>query len=251
MPYLHASADDVRRMFGVAQGDLPDAAVVVGEFSLRDCFARVRTAWPDAREVEEHTLLVVEGGRRVWVSASFGAAMAATFAHLAVRVGARALVMAGAVGGLSEFLLPGDVLVPSLVVGRDGVSARMARGGRVEPDAALSESLRADLASRLGPSAVKSGALVTTTTISFETDSDIARWRRAGFAAVEMECAAVLAVASRFGVPGAGAFVVMDDLARKQTVLTLSDEENLRITAAKDAVLRAAVVAASARAGTI
>ena len=60
-----------------------------------------------------------------------------------------------------------------------------------------------------------------------------------------MECAATIGIAAHFGVPAAGAFVLMDNLASQQTVLTLSDEDNRRIETGKDAILPASVAAAS------
>jgi hypothetical protein len=129
MPYSDASSDTVQRMFEIADDDRPDAAILVGQFSQRAYFERVRAIWPDAREVEAHSLLVEEGGQNIRISVVIGAAMAATFAHLAV--------------------------------------------------------------------------------------------------------------------PAAGAFVLLDNLASQQTVLTLSDEVNRRIETGKDAILRASVAAVS------
>jgi hypothetical protein len=60
-----------------------------------------------------------------------------------------------------------------------------------------------------------------------------------------MECAATIASPAYYGVPAAGAFVLMDNLASQQTILTLSDEDNRRIETGKDAILRASVVAVS------
>jgi uridine phosphorylase len=60
-----------------------------------------------------------------------------------------------------------------------------------------------------------------------------------------MECAATIGIAAHFGVPAAGVFVLMDNLASQQTVLTLSDEDNRRIETGKDAILRASVAAVS------
>jgi uridine phosphorylase len=147
-------------------------------------------------------------------------------------------------GGLTDGWRVGDVLVPSLVVGRDGVSQQLSRNKPIRPDAALSSALCGELESRIGAEAVRSGTLVSTTTIALERKSDIARWRRCGYAGVEMECAATTGTASHFGVPTAGAFVLMDNLAANHTVFALSEDDYRRINAGKDATLRAAVAAA-------
>jgi uridine phosphorylase len=84
---------------------------------------------------------------------------------------------------------------------------------------------------------------VSTTTIAFERPSDIARWRRAGYVGVEMEAAATLAVAARYGVRAAGAFVLLDNLAADHTVFSLTDDERARVRAAREPMTRAAVSA--------
>jgi hypothetical protein len=56
MPYFDVSPTDARGMFGIADDVCPAAAILVGEFSQRDCFRRVRAIWPDAREGKEAIL---------------------------------------------------------------------------------------------------------------------------------------------------------------------------------------------------
>ena len=244
MPYFDAAPAALQHMFGIADADLPDAAIVVGQWGQRPYFELARSIWPQARDIEEHSILVEVGGRRIWVSVVFGAAMAATVAHFAVKLGARALIQTGSMGGLAPGWNVGDVLVPSLVVGRDGVSRQLSRNKPIEPSGGLSGRLASELADRLQPSAVRRGTLVSTTTFSFERRSDIARWKRSGFAGVEMECAATLSTARHFGAAATGAFVLIDNVADDHTFFDLTEDHETRIRAAKDAVLRAAVSSA-------
>jgi purine-nucleoside phosphorylase len=195
------------------------------------------------RESEEHSILLEACGRRIWISVVFGAPMAATVAHYAARLGARAIIQIGSIGGLATGWRVGDVLVPSLVVGRDGVSRQVSRNTPIEPDGRLSSAVRDALLSRPGLGTVRSGTLVSTTTISLERPSDVARWRRSGFVGVEMECAATIGIARHVGVPAAGAFVIMDNLADDHTIFTLSDDDARLIRAGRDAILRASVSA--------
>lgn len=241
MPYFDATPSALQHMFGIADTDLPDAAVIVGQWGQGPCFGHVRSIWPDARDIEEHSILIDAGGRRIWVSVVFGAAMAATVAHFAVKLGARALIQTGSMGGLAPGWNVGDVLVPSLVVGRDGVSRQLSRNKPIEPSGDLSGRLASELADKLQTSAVRRGTLVSTTTISLERRSDITRWQRSGFAGVEMECAATLSMARHFGTAAAGAFVLIDNIGDDHTFFDLTEDHEIRIRAAKDAVLRAAV----------
>ena len=244
MPYFDAPTAALQRMFGIRDADLPTAVVVVGQWGQRGYFERLASIWPGIREVEEHTALIEADGRRVWVSVVFGAAMAATLAHFAGRLGARAVIQIGSMGGLTTGWEVGDVLVPSSVSGRDGVSRQLSRGRAIEPSSELSQRLADEIGSRLAHGTVRRGPLVSTTTISLERPADVARWRRAGFAGVEMECAATLAIAQHLGAAAAGAFVLVDNLAHGHAFFDLDADQEERIMAAKDAVLRASVAAA-------
>ena len=244
MPYLDAPTAALQRMFSIRDADLPDAAVVLGRWGHRGFFERLAGIWPGGREVDEHTVLIEADGRRVWVSVVFGAAMAATLTHLAGRLGALAVIQIGSMGGLTSGWEVGDVLVPSSVVGRDGVSHQVSRGRAIGPSSELSQHLADEIGSRLVHGMVRRGSLVSTTTISLERPTDVARWRRAGFAGVEMECAATLATAQHLGAAAAGAFVLVDNLAHDHAFYDLDADQEERIRAAEDAVLCASVRAA-------
>jgi purine-nucleoside phosphorylase len=249
VPYFDAPAAALQSMFGIADRDLPDAAIIVGQWGQLPYFEAVRAIWPEAREIEEHSILIEERGRRIWISVVFGAPMAATITHNAARLGARAIVQIGSMGGLTAGWNVGDVLVPSLVVGRDGVSRQVSRNRPIEPDGSLSSAVRDALLSHARLGSIRSGTLVSTTSISLERPRDVARWRRRGFVGVDMECAATIAIARHFGVPAAGAFVLIDNLADDHTFFTLSGDDARRIRAAKDIVLRASVSALLASVG--
>lgn len=240
--YVDADPADLQHMFGIADADLPDVAVLDGRWSARALAAEVARAWPSARELDERTSLVEVAGRRAWIAGVFGAAQALTYAHLATRLGARAVVQIGSFGGLADGWAVGDVFVPSSVVGRDGVSRQLTGGAPVAPDPSLADRLRRALAA--AGVAVRDGTLVTTTSIALERHADITRWRRAGYAGVEMECAASLAMARSGGVPAAGAFFLFDNLADARTVFDQTDDERMRCRFSREAILRAAVAAA-------
>jgi uridine phosphorylase len=244
MPYLNAPAESIQRSFDIADGDLPDAAIMVGQWGERPYFERVRAIWPGAREAGSHNLVIEEGGRRIWIGVVVGGAMAAMLSQAAAALGSRAIIQIGSYGGLADGCFVGDVLVPSLIVGRDGVSRQLSRNKPIDPDGALTELILEEIGARLDGATVRSGTLLTTTTMSHERDSDIARWRRRGYAGVEMECAVTAATAAHFGIPSAGAFVLMDNLAAGHTIFMTSEEDRRRISIGKDAILRGAVAAA-------
>ncbi len=240
--YLDAPAADLQRIFDIADGDLPHAVVIDGRWDVAGLVERVERTWPSARRLDERMVLVEIAGRRVWLAAVFGAAQALTHTHLAVRLGAKAVVQIGSFGGLANGWAVGDVFVPSLVVGRDGVSRQLTKGAAISPDPSLANRLRRSLAA--AGIRARDGTLVSTTTIALERASDIARWRRDGYAGVDMECAATLAMAADAGIPAAGAFHLIDNLADNHTVFDATDDQRIRYRSARDAILRSAVAAA-------
>lgn len=237
--YIDASAGDLQRAFEIADDDLPDAFVLDGRWAAAGHVTDVERTWPSARRVEERILVVEVAGRRVWLASVFGAAQAVTYAHLGLRLGARAVVQIGSFGGLADGWAVGDVFVPSSVVGRDGVSHQLTQGAAITPDPSLGDRLRRALAA--AAMEVRSGVLVTTTSISLERHADVARWRRAGYGGVDMESAATLAMAAHLGVPAAAALYLIDNLADDHTVFDQTDDERMRCRFARDAILRAAV----------
>lgn len=237
MPYFDASPADLRGFFGLNEVAAPAGAVLVGTLTTSMYGQFVKSLFRHARSVHERITEVTLNGQRVWFIAVLGAAQAATFAHLAVRLGAGVLVQLGAMGGLQRGWNVGDVLVPTTVVGRDGVSQQLSRNLPLSVNEALSSSLIDCLGSDI---VIRRGTLVTTTTIAFERRRDIARWSRAGFAGVEMEAAATLAVGQYFGVPATCAFVLHDNLAASRTAFDLTDADRDAMFRPKAPLARAA-----------
>lgn len=243
MPYLEADPADLQRSHALAGADLPDAAVLFGAWSLSGRVEQLRARYAAARQVMERTALVEVDGRRVWVIFVFGGAMAATHAHLAAVLGARAILQVGTFGGLVPRARVGDVLLPSLVIGRDGVSRQLSRNLPIAPDAVLRRTLDRELRQRrIEPS---DGTLVSTTTIALERPRDIRRWVRAGYAGVEMEAAATISTAQHFGIPAAGGFVLIDNVGSDHTVFALTDDERERVHDARDTLIEAALLTAA------
>lgn len=243
MPYLTASAADVQRTYRVRDENLPDALVLYGIWSASNGEAEVRELFPDARAATERTVLVDRNGRRVWVAWVYGAAMASSHAHLAAVLGARSILQVGSYGGLATEGRVGDVLVPSRVLGKDGVSRQQTRGLPIDMDPGLRAQLEATLAAA-GATTID-GLLISTTSISLERDSDVRRWLRAGYAGVEMEAAATAAMARHFNIPTAGAFVLWDNIGVGHTIFTRTDEDRERTARAQSQILRAAVEVAA------
>jgi nucleoside phosphorylase len=159
-----------------------------------------------------------------------GAERAARTATAALAAGADALASCGLAGGLEPGLDSGAVVVPRRVTTPDGA--------RYEPDAAWREAavraLGADLAVSEGDLLCVPAALLTPT-------AKLAAAATYGATAVDMESAAIAAVAARAGAPFLALRVIVDTAADALPagVETWIDERgNRRAAAAFGAALR-------------
>jgi DeoD family purine-nucleoside phosphorylase len=148
-------------------------------------------------------------GRRVTVqSTGMGGPSAAIVVEELIALGARMLVRIGTCGALVPDLEIGQLVAAEAAIGADGTSTALGAGGRLDADPALTAAF---VAAGARPAAVVSTDL-------FYDPRDLAdRWRAEGAEAVEMETAAVLAVAARHGARAACLLAVTDQLSDGRT----------------------------------
>jgi len=153
-------------------------------------------------------------GGRVGVLTSFGmgAPVMAAEAEELIALGARRLIAFGPAGGLQPDLRTGTVVVVDGAIRDEGTSRHyLPPGDESCADPALSDELAVAVRSR-GPE-VRRGMAWTTDAPFRETAVDVARYRHRGVLAVDMESAALFAVAAYRKVPAAAALVIGDSLA--------------------------------------
>jgi uridine phosphorylase len=133
-----------------------------------------------------------------------GGPSAAIVCEELIALGARRLVRIGTCGALIGELGLGDLVAAEAVLPADGASAALGADGLLRPDAGMSSAL------------VEAGArpvtVVSTDLFYDPRDGAAAEWVARSAAVVEMEAAALLAVAGRHGVAAACALAVSDGL---------------------------------------
>ncbi len=139
-------------------------------------------------------------------STGMGGPSAAIVAEELIVLGARRLVRVGTCGALDASLQLGDLVVSSPVLGRDGTSRALGAPLELDVDADLLEALTA-----AAPDA-RRGAVVSSDLFYDRDPRRLAEWIAAGAVAVEMEAAALLAVAAVHGVAAACVLAVSDTL---------------------------------------
>ncbi|MEJ5328556.1 MAG: nucleoside phosphorylase [Desulfobaccales bacterium] len=173
-----------------------------------------------------------DGARRLWLSdlrpGSFqgrelllagpvlGGPQAAMVLEKLIALGAREVVALGWCGSLSPKLPAGSLLLPTLAHPGDGTSPHyLAPGVLPGPHPGLASRLRRQLSARAaepGDLIWQAGPVWSTDAVYRETPALLGKARAAGAVAVEMELAAVLAVAAFRGIAAAGLLVVSDEL---------------------------------------
>ena len=138
-----------------------------------------------------------------------GAPFASIVVEELAALGVKRFVIVGLAGSLQPRLAPGSLVLCTKAIRDEGTSQHYHRPALfARPDRDLTELLQDDL-QRSGTSCVR-GPSWTTDAIYRETRQEIRRYRRAGVLTVEMEAAAVFAVARRLRVKAAALFVVSD-----------------------------------------
>lgn len=153
-------------------------------------------------------------GDRVAVLTDFGlgAPIVAAQAEELIALGARRLVSIALAGGLQADVTPGTVIVAGAAIRDEGTSHHYLDGGDdVASDPALVESLREALERR--GQALRIGPVWSTDAPYRETREEVVTYAARGALAVDMELAALLAVARFRGVAAAGILVAGDSLA--------------------------------------
>lgn len=146
-----------------------------------------------------YTGTAADGEQLTVQSTGMGGPSAAIVVAELADLGAERVIRVGTCGALAPSLALGDLIVVERAVPADGTSASLDCGDPA-PDPALAAGLSGE----------HRGAVVTT---DLFYDPDLARqqrWAQQGALAVEMECAAVFAVAAQRGLAAAALLLVSD-----------------------------------------
>lgn len=230
MAVLDFTRDRWMTALGWSEEDVPDILVLEGtwwrETAVRNRLAQLEdvaeTAFPDI--FTGHV-----AGARVAYSCAYGAARAAEVAHVCAHVGTKLLVQIGTCGALQPWIGTGSVAVPRRVLARDGVTPTYGGGDMMDLDAGWADRASAILATRgVG---VCTGTHLTWTTLFAQDDALCHGWSAQGIATVDMETAAVAAVAARFGAKAIALLTSWDALNEGRTFLDRLDPEEERALA--------------------
>ena len=159
-----------------------------------------------------YAVKATEGRVVVLTDFGLGAPLVAAQAEELIALGARRLVSVALAGGIQPDLEPGATVVADAAIRDEGTSHHyLAPGREVSADPALVSALRGRLSSK--GITVHAGRTWSTDAPYRETREEVRTYQAEGVLAVDMELAALLAVAAARGVAAAGVLVVGDSLA--------------------------------------
>lgn len=207
----------------------PHRALAVAQAVLDEprMFNHHRGLWGYSGRAQDGEPLTVQ-------ATGMGGPSAAIVVEELIDLGARVLLRIGTCGSLRPELGLGTLVAAEQVVATDGTSAALDAGPRLRPDPPLTAAL-VDAGAR--------PATVLSTDLFYDPRADApTRWAGAGADVVEMEAAALLAVAGRRGATAAVVLAVTDVLApesRERIGPELLEDAGLRLGRAGWAALAA------------
>ncbi len=159
-------------------------------------------------------MLPAAAGGRVGVVGGFGigAPIAAAFLEELIAFGVRRVVSIGSAGSLQPGLGIGDLVVCERAIRDEGVSHHyLPAGVYAQPSERLTQALADAL--QEGERTCRRGTTWTIDAPYRETVAEVRHYQSEGVCTVEMEAAALFAVATRRGIDLAAGFAVSDSLA--------------------------------------
>jgi uridine phosphorylase len=235
----------------VEPGDLADVALLPGDPDRVDRIAgHCENVTVVAENREYRVVDATYDGRQLTIcSTGIGSPSAAIAVEELAAVGDETFLRVGTCGALQSDVAIGDMIVATAAAKDEGTTERYEED--TVPAAANYDCLSALVAAAEdregeGGGAVHVGPVATDDAFYAETDAYVTDWEAAGLLAVEMEAAAIFALARRKGL-SAGAICTVDGNLVEGTQKGETDDEELP-AAARNNVARAIDIALDAAA---
>ena len=242
MGYYSVTKDMWQDFLKIVDEDIPERLIIEGHIHWPRLIEQRGLALQAVREGWMPNLVLGEhGGRLVGYGVCFGGPIASQFAHIYCKMGTEKIIQIGICGALRTDIELGDIIVSEGVLSLDG-SAR--QYGLSDDGVEFDPALRDRAVEMLEGSGrvVHVGRTVSYYDILLERMEDLEDLSERGYIGVEMEAAAVGAVANHFGTPALSVQTVSDNsLSGKDLFYDQTDEEKEGIRSGMDEVFRIAL----------
>jgi uridine phosphorylase len=161
---------------------------------------------------EFHLLKRTNGKMALSTGFGIGAPVVAGLADEFAALGVRKFILIGMAGGIQPELMAGNLVLSTGAIRGEGTSSHyLPASSQVETSTELSSSIHEILKNQNHPHAL---GLTWTTDAPFrERRQDVLEYQKQGVLAVDMEAAALLAVARSMDLPAAAVFSIADQLS--------------------------------------
>jgi uridine phosphorylase len=210
-------------ILGIPEDAVPKALILRGTRNLRTQYERYRKCFTNVVEIGtpnglvEDVLIGEVSGVRVGYASVYGGSMASEIVHMFGILGTPLVVQTGCCGALADQIGPGDLVLAEEAYCGDGASQYYKFDCKmVKAFPKPSELL---LCNRVPDIPLHFGSVYTTAALFAEGKKEIEDWYSQGFAAVDMETAAVFAVAEHFGMERISILFAFDNPRRGEHLL--------------------------------
>jgi len=213
MVYFDVPKEKWQELLGIKDEDIPETLVIEGHLAYPEIFSTRGKKLEDAKPAWMPNLMIGKyKGKTVGYGVCFGGPIASQFAHIYCKLGTKKIVLIGECGGIKKTIELGDIIVSEEVLSLDGVSSLyMQPKNHMLFDPHLRDEVEAKLKERgMRYRIGKTGSYYD---ILLERRIDVEELAMSGFIGLDMEAAAVCAVANHFKVPSIAMFVVGDNHA--------------------------------------
>lgn len=230
MAILDFEKDRWMTALGWSVDNVPDVLVLEGTWWRAMAEQNRLAMLQDVTETAFPDIHVGQYGKaRVAYCCAYGAARAAEVTHVCSHVGTPLVIQIGTCGALQPGIGTGTIAVPRVAVARDGVTPTYGGGERIALSARWGDVAAANLEGQ--GFAITRGLHLTWTTLFAQSDALCQSWTHEGIATVDMETAAVGAVAARFGAEAIALLAAWDILGEGRTFLDHTDPAETRALA--------------------
>jgi len=196
-----------------AETHLPRIGIIV--FTTSDFRALHRSIGGHRKDWNQWLSVGTAGTKSVVVARSpIGAPAAIIMLEEMAALGCRTFLTFGACGSLVPDLVIGDFVLPTFAISDEGTSRHYGGAKRLRPDGNLMRTMAAALQDKRHR--FRAAGTWTTDAVYRESRTRVRQMVALGVVAVEMEAAALWAVARHRGVRVASLFVVSDELGGKE-----------------------------------
>lgn len=213
---------------------VPDVFVIHGSMLFNRRVREIKKFLGSSHVVQNLPIVLGKFKRqRVGVAVAYGGSMASEFTHIFSVLGVKVIVQTGTFGSLLPELMPGSCCIPNAAFPGDGASRYYTTKKTVLLHA--NGQLNTLLAQKLRSNNISfcSEKIFTTAAMLAESKRNIQLLQKQGYCGIDLETAAVFAVAQSFKVPTAALLRLSENLALHQnnvtTVITTATTTNVTL----------------------